>query len=213
MITLFHWFVKITGFLPQLFFFRTKVYYEQGAPRRMRLRGKAILVSNHHFLMDFAILMFVFPFRTLRCAAAELLYEMNFLMTGLMHMLGCVRVNRYSNDFDFIPRCKKILDKGGVVEIYPEARIPDPGEETPLPFVPSYVYLALETGAPIIPIFSNGKLLKKERERLIIGKPIYVEELYDSSLTEKENIQNINTRIRSKIIELGKELESKTKKS
>ena len=98
------------------------------------------------------------------------------------------------------------------MEIYPESRLPLKDEERPLEFKPSYVYLALESGAPIIPVYNNAKPFSKERERVMIGKPIYVEELYDSALSEKENINSINSYVRSKIIELGKELEGQSEK-
>jgi 1-acyl-sn-glycerol-3-phosphate acyltransferase len=204
---LFNWFVKLTGWIPQLVIFRTKVHYEDKSVQNRRIKGKAIIVSNHNYLMDFAVLMFVFWRRTLRCAVAELMYHKNVFMTFLLNALGCVKVERDDHDFSFLSRLKKILDKGGVVEIYPESRLPLPGEELPLEFKPSYVYLALESGAPIIPIYNNAKPFAKERERVIIGKPIYLEELYDGTLTEKENIDKINTYVRNKIIELGKELE------
>ena len=206
-----NWSVKITGFLPQLLVFRTKVHYEDRKVQDRRIRGKAIVVSNHNDLMDFAVLMFVFWRRTLRCAAAELLYRKNLLMTFVLHFVGCVKVDRDNHDFTFLSKLKKILDRGGVVEIYPESRLPDrEGDVKPLPFKPSYVYLALESGAPIIPVYNNGKMFARERERVIIGKPIYVEELYDSTLSEKENIDRINQYVREKIIELGKELEKQT---
>ncbi|MBO7150508.1 MAG: 1-acyl-sn-glycerol-3-phosphate acyltransferase [Clostridia bacterium] len=207
-----NWFVKITGFLPQLFVFKTKVYYEDKAVQSRRIKGKAIVISNHNYLMDFAVLMFVFWRRTLRCAVAEVMYHKNFLMTFLLKALGCVKVERDDHDFSFLTKLKGILDRGGIVEIYPEARLPKKGESRPLEFKASYVYLALESGAPIIPVYSNAKLFGKERERVIIGKPILVGELYDHNLTEKENIKNINEYIRSKIIELGKELEQKEEK-
>ncbi len=206
-----NWFVKITGFLPQLFIFRTKIYYEDKKRQSNRIKGKAIVVSNHNSLMDFAVMMFVFWRRTLRCAVAEVIYQKNFLLTFFANALGCVKIDRESHDFSFLSKMKKILDKGGVVEIYPESRLPDPGDELPLEFKPSYVYLALEADAPIIPVYSNAKIFSKEREKLIIGTPINVRDLYDSNLSEKENISNINTYVRSKIIELGKQLEAKEK--
>jgi 1-acyl-sn-glycerol-3-phosphate acyltransferase len=204
---LFNWFVKITGWIPQLLIFKTKVHYEDKAVQNKRIKGNAIVVSNHNYLVDFAVLMFVFWRRTMRCAVAEVLYTKNVFMTIFLKLLGCVRIERQSHDFSFLTKFKRILEKGGVVEIYPEARLPKPGEDRPLDFKPSYVYLALETGAPIIPIYNNAKPFAKERERVIIGKPIRVEELYDATLTEKENIDKINQYVRSKIIELGKELE------
>lgn len=207
-----NWFVKLTGWIPQLLIFKTKVHYEDKSVQDKRIKGKAIVVSNHNDLMDFAVLMFVFWRRTLRCAVAELMYEKNIIMTLLLKGLGCVKIDRNNHNFSFLGRFKKILDKGGVVEIYPESRLPKKGEETPLEFKPSYVYLALESGAPIIPIYSNAKIFDREHERVIIGKPIYAQELFDHNLSERENISNINQYVRSKIIELGKELERQTEK-
>ena len=210
---LFGWFVKITAFIPQLLVFRTKVHYEDKSAQDRRIKGNAIVISNHNGLMDFAVLMFVFWRRTLRCAVAEVMYKKNFLMTFLLKGLGCVRVDRDDHDFTFLAKLKRVLDKGGVAEIYPEARLPKRGEERPLEFKVSYVYLALETDAPIIPIFNNSKTFSPERERVIIGKPIYVKELYDSSISEKENIEKINHYVRSKIITLGGELEKQQNKN
>lgn len=207
MLFIFNWFVKITGWIPQLLIFKTKVHYEDKTVQNKRIKGKAIVVSNHNYLMDFAVLMFVFWRRTLRCAVAEIMYRKNAVMTLLLKALGCVKVERNDHDFTFLTKLKRVLDKGGVVEIYPEARLPLPEEERPLEFKASYVYLALESGAPIIPIYNNAKPFGKERERVIIGKPISATDMYDPSLSEKENIANINAYVRSKIIELGKELE------
>lgn len=206
---LFQWFVKITGWLPQLLIFRIKVYYEDKKVQNKRIRGSAILVSNHHCLMDYAVNMYVFWRRTLRCAVAEIIYAKTIFFAALLHLLGAVKVERDAHDFSFLGKMSQIIKRGGVVEIFPEARLPLPGEERPLEFKPSYVYLALETGAPIIPVYSNGKAFSKKRARVMIGKPILVADLYDEALTEKENIAAINTYIRSKIIELGKQLEEK----
>ena len=202
---LFQWFVKCSGFLVQLLIFRTKTTFEDKSVQGRRLRGKAIVVANHSGLMDFAVLMFTFPLRTLRCAAAELLYHKNPFMTFLITMLGCVRVEREQCDFSFMDRLKAVLDKGGVVEIFPESRLPDRKNDTrPLPFKPSYVYLALETGAPIVPVYHNGCAFRSEKLRVVVGKPIDALAMYDSTLSEKENVKRINDYVRSKIIELSK---------
>lgn len=205
---LFQWFVKITGFLPQLFAFRTRITYEDRSRQGRRIRGKAIVVANHHSVFDVALMLFVFPLRTLRCAVAEVMYQKNFLMSTFLKLFGAVRVERESYDFSFLDKMKKILHKNGAVEIYPEARLPVKGEEKPLPFKPSYIYLALESGAPIIPVAHNGKLFTKEKARVVIGTPIHPSELYDDALSEKENIEAINEYVRSKIIELSQEFKS-----
>jgi 1-acyl-sn-glycerol-3-phosphate acyltransferase len=122
-------------------------------------------------------------------------------------------VDRDAHDFAFLSKCERILAKGGTVLIFPESRLPRPEEARPLEFKPSYVYLALESGAPLIPVYNNGNLFSKSRNHIIISKPIDVAGLYDASLSEKENIRNINAYVRSKIIELGKELECQKEKA
>lgn len=201
-----HWFVKITGFLPQLLMFHTKVYYEDKATQSRRIKGRAIVMSNHHTLMDFAVLMFVFPWRTLRCLMAEVLYKKNFVMTAFLKFLGGIKVNRDTHDFSFLGKAERILEKGGVVEIYPEARLATPDEEKPLPFKPSVAYLALQSGAPIIPIYNDGKYFGKSRTCVVIGKPIYVQEWYNEQISEKENLDAISKRLREKVLDLQNEL-------
>ena len=213
MISLFHLFVKFTGWIPQLFAYRTKVCYEDKNIQGRHIRGKAIVVSNHHRIMDYAVMMFVFRSRTLRCAVADVVYKKNFIMPPLLKCLGCVCVDRDHHDFTFIEKLKRILDRGGVAEIYPESRLPQDGEETPLEFKPSYVHLALEADAPIIPVYNSGKIPGHKHQYVVIGKPVLVGELYDSAISEKENIQKINDYVRSRIIELSQEFKTSKKET
>lgn len=206
MIFLFNWFVKITGWLPYTLIIRPKIHYEDKSVQSRKIKGSAIVVSNHNDLLDFAVTMFTFPTRTLRCAVAEIMFKKNFFMTLFLKLLGAIHVDRNIHDFSFLGKSNDILSRGGVVEIYPESRLPDPDEERPLEFKPSAIYLALESGAPIIPIYSNAKFFSKEHLRVMIGKPIDVRELYRDDLSEKDNIENINAYVRRKIIEYGNQI-------
>lgn len=209
---IFNWFVKITGWLPYQLACRPKIYYEDKKAQSRRIKGKAIIAPIHHSVWDVATMMMVFWRRNPRCVVAELMFEKNCFMSFFLKSLGSIKADRTTNDFAFLEECEKTLNKGGVVEIYPESRIPKKGEETPLPFKPSTVYLALQSGAPIIPVYTNGKLFNKERTRVIIGKPIEAAALYDDALSEKENIQIINEYLRNRIIELKYELERQQEK-
>ena len=209
---IFAWFVKITGFLVYLPVFRTKVYYQNKQKQSRRIKGKAIIVSNHTSIWDFAMMLYLFPLRLLRCVVAELMYK-RFVMKLVLGGLGAIKVDRNTQDYAFVSKSVDILNKGGVVEIYPEGRLPDrQGDVSPLPFKPSAIYIALQSGAPIIPVYTNGKYFTKERARVIIGEPINVADMYDESLSEKENIEVINKFLRDEIIRLGNELERKCKK-
>ena len=78
---LFTWFVKITAWPVYVLLLRPKTYYENKKVQSRRIRGGAVVVSNHNSIYDFAVTMFAFPSRTLRCAVAEILYEKNVFMS------------------------------------------------------------------------------------------------------------------------------------
>ena len=206
MISFFNWFVKITGWLIQLIVFRTKVFYVDKAKQSRRIKGPAIIVSNHTSVWDYAIWLFVFFSRTLRFQMAEVLYKKKVL--GLfLKMMGGIYVNRDTHDLSFIDKSNEILRKGGVVGIFPESRLPLPEEERPLPFKESVTQLALLSEKTIIPVYTNGVYFKKSRVRVMIGNPINVSDYIDESLSEKENVDRVTKLLREKIIELGQKLD------
>lgn len=204
---LFNLIVKLTGVLPWMLIARPKVYYEDRSIQGTKITGKAIIVPNHTDVWDFAAMMFLFPMRILRCVVAELMYEKNWFMKLLLNGLGTIRVDRNNPDFAFMAKCCDILDKGGVVEIYPESKLPTAEQKELLPFKPSVTRIALESGAPIIPIYTDGNYFCKQRNRIMIGKPIDVRELYDDTLDETENIARITEILRGKINELKQRIQ------
>ncbi|MBR6312636.1 MAG: 1-acyl-sn-glycerol-3-phosphate acyltransferase, partial [Oscillospiraceae bacterium] len=145
MIRFWNAFVKITGWPVQLLCFRTRIYYSDRERQGRRIKGPAILISNHTSVFDYAVWLFVFFSRTLRYQMAELLFHKKPLGT-LLRLLGGIYVDRDARDMGFIAESERILEKGGVVGIFPESRLPRKGEERPLPFAPSAAYLALTTG-------------------------------------------------------------------
>lgn len=211
MAAVFNWFTKITGYLPQKACFKTKIYYENKSVQSRKIKGAAIVASNHTSVYDFAALMFVFFGRTLRCQMAEVLFEKRML-GGFLKMLGGIRVDRNSHDFSFLNESENILLKGGVVEVYPESRLPLKNEETPLPFKPSVVALALSSGAPIIPVYTDGAYFKKQRAKVIIGEPFIAKNYINETKSYKENVENVTELLRKKIIFLRELMNEKSEK-
>ena len=177
---LFNWFVKLTGWPIQLLCFRKKIYYEDKTVQSRRIKGKAIVISNHLSVFDYPVAMFVFFGRTLRFQMSELVMKKPVLGTFLK-MLGGIYVDRDSHDFAFMAKCEKILSKGGVIGICPEGRLPRKDEPRPLPFKTGAAYLALMTDTPIIP-----------------------SQVADPALSDKENIAALTDLMRNKTISLGK---------
>lgn len=211
LIRFWHAFTKLTGWPVQFFCFRTKLYYEDRSVQGRHIRGPAILISNHTAVYDFAVYMFVFWTRTLRCQMAELLFDKPMLGRLLRH-LGGIRVDRTGYDFGFLNQSREILEQGGVVEIFPESRIPRPDEPRPLEFKVSAAWLALATGVPVIPVVTNGSYFNRQRARVLIGKPLLASDLTEEGLDEKENLRLVSERFRERIMELEKLLNEQTSK-
>lgn len=211
MIRFFNGFVKVTGYLIQKIIFRTKIYYEDKKVQSRKIKGPAIIISNHTSVYDYAVFLFVFPFRTLRYQMAEILYKKKVL--GLfLKCMGGIYVNRDTHDFSFIYKSEEILSRGGVVGIFPESRIPLPNEERPLPFKVSAAYLALSSNVPVIPVYTDGVYFKKSRARVIIGTPLLASDFVDQNLNDKQNLERVSEALRNRIIELGKELNERKSK-
>ena len=206
MIRFFNFFVKVTGWLVQKIVFRTKIYYEDKKIQSRKIKGAAIIASNHTSVWDYCIFVFVFLFRTLRYQMAEVLFKKKVL--GLfLKLMGGIYVNRDTHDFSFIDKSNDLLNKGWVVGCFPESRLPLPNEERPLEFKVSTIYLALQSGVEIIPLYTNGVYFKKARARVMIGKPFNAREYVDDSLSEKENVERITNLLRERITQLGKKLD------
>lgn len=211
MIALFNWFVKITGWLFQKLCFKTKVYYEDKKAQSRRIKGSAIIVSNHTSVYDYAVMMFVFFSRTLQYQMAEVLFRKKGL-GGFLRALGGIEVNRETHETSCLEKSEKILKKGGVVGVFPEARLPREGETPPIKFKTGAAALALSAGAKIVPVYTDGRYFKGKRARVIIGKPLNLREAYDESKSERENLEELTEKLRQKIIELGKLLNEKQKR-
>lgn len=209
---LFNWFAKITGWVVQFICFRKKIYYENRAVQSRRIRGKAILISNHLSVFDYPVAIFVFWQRTLRFQMSELVMDKPGLGL-LLRMLGGIYVNRNTHDYGFMAKSEKILSKGGVVGICPEGRLPRKGETPPLEFKTGAAYLALTTDTPIVPMYTDGSYFNlKKRTHVMIGTPIIPSEIADPALSDKENIALLTRVMRDKIIDLGQMLNERTKK-
>ncbi len=205
------WFAKITGLIPGLIFFRAKLYYMTPACPR-RLPKPCILISNHTSLLDFVLYLFTFLSRNFRFLMAEVLFRKNSALSWLLYKLGGVFVDRNTCDFRFVGESVSALEKGWSVAVFPESRLPVPGETHR--FKPSIAMIALQTDAPIIPVYTNGKYLKGKRPKVMIGEPIYLKalltegiELDQNGLPCREELYRLTEILENRVLELKAELE------
>lgn len=201
-------FVKITGAIPAYLFLRPKVYHINDSANKRKLPKPCILMSNHKSLMDFVLYLCVFPVMTIRFLIAEVMFNKGKLFAKFLFALGGIYVNRDTKDFSFVSESLKVLDNGGIIGIFPESRLPVNGK--PWPFKPSIVYIALQTDAPIIPVYTDGAYSFKKRTRVIIGEEIFIRDYCEDENPSSEEISRLTQILEQKTEELRLELERRT---
>ena len=201
-------FVKLTGVLPALLLFKPKVYLA-GKSASKKLPKRAILMSNHTSLLDFVLYLVMFPFRTIHFLMAEVLFNKGKAFGWFLYKIGGIFVNRDACDFSFVDRSLEILEKKGLVGIFPQGRLPVGGK--PFPFKPGIVLVALRTDAPIIPMYTDGNYSITGRAHVIIGEPIYLSDYVNGDEATDEEIQRLTKILEEKNYELKAQLEERLK--
>ena len=196
-------FVKLTGIVPAWLFLKPRVRVCDGANRR--LPKNCILVSNHISLLDFVLYLVVFPLRTVRFLVAEVLYNRNKLLAAFLPLIGSIRVERDAKSFDFISNSLEVLDDGGALGVFPQARLPMKGMPR-FPFTASTAFIAMRTDAPIIPVYTDGNYGLFKRTNVVIGAPIYLKQLCQEGLGEQEQLDHLTKVLEQTVFALKEEI-------
>ncbi len=142
-------------------------------------QGPVILASNHMGYLD-RPLLFATSRRGVHCMVKESMFSgpMGF---GLVRM-GQINVDRYHTDPLAVKQALRLLRGGGVVAIYPEGAR---GRGDVATTKGGAAYLALVTGAPVVPVACLGTRQdgaspeahppKGSRLDLVIGPPLHVD--------------------------------------
>ncbi len=202
LVRLFTGFVKVTGALPAYLLLKPKIRLTPGAKRK--LPESCILISNHISLMDFVLCLLVFPFRTIRFLIAEVLYNKSKLFALFLGLIGGIRTERDIKSFDFVSNALKVLDSGGLVGIFPQARLPV--QRKRFPFTVSTAFIALQSDVPIVPMYTDGNYGISKRAGVVIGAPIYIKELCADGLDEQEQLAHLTALLEEKVFALKEEL-------
>ena len=193
---------KVTGYVPAWLFFKPRVRLAPGASRR--LPKSCILVSNHRSLLDFPLYLVVFPSRTVRFLAAEVLFNKGKFMSALLHALGCIRVDRDGKAFGFVSEAIEVLDAGQPLGIFPEGRLPVGGK--PFPFTVSTAFIATHADAPIVPVYTDGNYGLTKRAKVVIGEAFDLKAHCKPGLSEEEQLNQLTAILRQSVYGLEKEI-------
>jgi len=115
--------------------------------------GPVIIASNHRSFLD-PFVIATMARRPMYYVAKKEIFEYNPILAWLLAALGAFPVDRGAGDGEFITTAKAILARGDIVLIFPEGTRTRPGAlGKPKRGVGR---LALETGAPVVPVAVIG---------------------------------------------------------
>ena len=203
----FRWLALITGWPFQLVFFKRKTYYENRREQGRIIKGNALIISNHYSVFDYMVNLFLFPFRKLYVVNSEWIYQKGKFFHWGMKCFGGIRSDRDIMGMRFIDEAIKTLERGKLVQIYPEAKITTTGDM--MDFKTSYILIALRSGAPIIPVIIDGNYGLFKRAHIIVGKKIYLNDFCTSPNPTREEIVALNEMVYAKCKALKADLEER----
>jgi len=194
--------MKTTGYLVDKILNRRKIYYEDKYKQSRTIKGPAIIVSNHKDFKDYIAYFFTFFFKKIYVVTGDIFYRQNPFLNLVLKIVGGIRISSENFDLGFVEESEKLLRKGKTVLIFPEGHYEKDDEL--LRFSSTFVKMALDTGAPIIPTYTDGNYIKKVRNRVVVGEKIYLSDYCTSKNPSAEELERLSNIVKDKILELKK---------
>ncbi len=157
--------------------------------------GGVILCGNHISGHDPPLLGLVSP-RNVRFMAKEEIFNVPVIGWFVKHGGGAFPVKRGTADRASLKRSLEVLEEGGVFGIFPEGTRVRTGKMGKLE--PGTAYLALKSGATVIPVGFSSTYKLFSTVHIRFGPPIPLEEFQGKKLTS-ETLEAANEAIRAAI--------------
>lgn len=150
----FYDFAMATGAIPGFIWLHPKYIYKSPEAKK-RIKGGALVVSNHISFYDPVYLLFAIWYRRQRFVCMKELYEFPWARR-FFNLAGCIPIDRENTNFDSMREIIGALKNGEIVTLFPEGHI---NEESTAPeaFKSGVVLMSVMSGKPIIPVYISKK--------------------------------------------------------
>ncbi len=159
------------------------------------LKPPFLVLGTHHSFMDFIVTpLTLFPHRANYVSELE---GFEYYGEWLYRQLGCLGTRKFVNDTALVKNIRRVMQRNGILVLYPEARYANVGTSSELP--PSLGKLVKYLDVPLVTLQMQGNYLqspiwnlkprRQARLRAQIKQAMTTEEIRNSSVEE------INARI------------------
>lgn len=159
------------------------------------LKPPFLVLGSHHAFMDFCVTpLALFPHRANYISELE-----GFEAYGewLYRQVGCLGTRKFVNDLALIKNIRRVIERNGILVLYPEARYANVGTNSQLP--ESVGKLAKMLKVPVVVINMRGNYLQSPIWNLTMRKEVKLEATITQVFTREElgkaTISEINEKL------------------
>ncbi len=169
--------VRFIGWWKIWIVLRPKIRYEKGATRK--IKGRAIITSNHSKWMEAPLMITVFIKRRLFFVMAKEIFRGRFLKWFFTEV-GCIPIDRTAFDMQSYNSSIDVLKDERALVIFPEGKLEMNDEIQP--FKAGVALMSLQTNSPVVPVYIDKEFSFSKRAQIIIGKAVYPSDVCDGKL-------------------------------
>ena len=159
------------------------------------LKPPFLVLGTHHAFMDFIVSpLAVFPYRANYVSELE-----GFENYGewLYRQAGCLGTRKFVNDIALIKNIKKVMQRKGILVMYPEARYANVGTSSKLP--ESVGKLAKYLDVPLVVLNMRGNYLQSPIWNLTMRKEVLLDatitQIYTREQLREATVEEVNAKL------------------
>lgn len=201
-------FMKYTALPGIKILMRTKISYGGDLARGTRYMDKGmVIVANHSWWIDSALLYYVFWRVYCRSLAAKDVAEVNKSWGFFEKAMGCVLLDRSGFDWNSLKTMMNGLKDHEPFIIFPEGHMNYDDEF--LEFMKGPAMLSLYSHRPVVPVYIHTSYKLFKPTRFVIGDPIEFDKA--GLVTDNESLEKANEMMREALYNLKRQAISETK--
>ncbi len=186
--------LMILMYLPLKLFFPTRVVGRRNIPKK----GRVILAGNHQSYFD-APIVAINTRRKIRFIAKKELFEKQ-PQKAFYSALGAISIDRNSHSLTAIKTGLKVLKNDNALGIFPSGRRGKEADDTS-EFKNGIAMFAVKGKAPIVPIIFVKKPRFFRFNKVVIGKPIQIED-FGAEQSTKDLLNSVTKVVSTKMQEM-----------
>ena len=167
---LIRWLLYINSIIPALILFPIKKIYLR-KDKKEKYKGPVIISMNHTAFLDYVEALLAFPGRRKYVLVGAQFYAFNPVLTFFMKAMGVIKVDAVTGNMDAVNKAVEQINKGHSILIFPEGHIETEGKL--LEYKQAAALISLSSGAPIVPVFHNGRIGPGKRDLIFVGSLMY----------------------------------------